>query len=143
MTSLANLLIAQYNYNIQKHFFYAKIWQNATTGSWYNTTMEQRRNLKREEEKIISLLTADVVDARAVESWAKVLDYFRTKDALEGSHHLSIISSVYSASNRNRETLQSVATKNHVGERTFYRYREKYIECFYYFYGNRTEGRVN
>ena len=96
--------------------------------------MKQRRNLKQEETKIIALLCGENSSTIVLAAWEKTLEYFHTKDALEGSHHVSMMLSIYKEGNRNHETLLSIATKNHVGERTFYRYREKYIDCFYYFY---------
>lgn len=96
--------------------------------------MKQRRNLKQEETKIIALLCQENCSTHVSAAWEKTMEYFQTKDVLEGSHHVSIMQSIYKEGDRNYETLQSVATKNHIGERTFYRYREKYIDCFYYFY---------
>ena len=96
--------------------------------------MKERRNLKQEESKIIELLSGENVSEDIAIAWGKTVEYFRTKDALEGSSHISMIQIIYKEGIRNHETLQSVAIKNHVGERTFYRYREKYIDCFYYFH---------
>lgn len=73
-------------------------------------------------------------DCAVVRAWKRLMDYFSTKDYLEGSVHIQIIHYIYLNNRHMKETFFSVAWKNYVGERTLYRYRKKYIECFKKYY---------
>lgn len=95
--------------------------------------METRQKIKEEEEWIRNLINAGQESA-AVRAWKRMMDYYLTKDFLDGHHHVDIIIYIYQRKRYLNETLYCLSWKNYIGERTLYRYRKKYILCFKWYY---------
>ena len=92
-----------------------------------------RQKIKEEEAWIRSLINKDQESA-AVRAWNRMMDYYLTKDFLDGHHHVDIIIYIYQAQHYLNETVYCFSWKNFIGERTLYRYRKKYILCFKRYY---------
>ena len=95
--------------------------------------MSTRQDIIADEECIRELLLYEKEYA-AIRAFEKMRDYFVTNDYLEGYHHCEIIEYIYLTKHYQEETLCRIALENHVGERTLYRYRKKYIICFQFHY---------
>ena len=97
--------------------------------------METRQKIKKDEEWIRNLLREnETQESAAIRAWKRMMDYYLTKDFLEGHNHVSIIVYIYQSKRYLNETLYCFSWKNFIGERTLYRYRKKYILCFKHYY---------
>ena len=97
--------------------------------------MGTRQKIKEEEAWIRNLINEnEVQDSAAVRAWKRMMDYYLTKDFLDGHHHVEIIIYIYKTKRHLKETVYCFAWKNCIGERTLYRYRKKYILCFKRYY---------
>ena len=92
-----------------------------------------RQKIKEDETWIRNLINKDRESA-AVRAWNRMMDYYLTKDFLDGHHHVDIIIYIYQARHYLNETVYCFSWKNFIGERTLYRYRKKYILCFKRYY---------
>ena len=94
-----------------------------------------RQKIREDENRIKAMLMKNKArDCAVWRAWDRLMDYFSTKDYLEGSNHVQIIKYIYLRKHYLKESFFSVAWKNYIGERTLYRYRKKYIECFAKYY---------
>ncbi len=97
--------------------------------------METRQKIKEEEAWIRKLINENSSQKDvAIRAWNRMMDYFITNDFLDGHNHAQIISYIYQTNRYLNETVYCFAWKNHIGERTLYRYRKKYILCFKRYY---------
>ena len=97
--------------------------------------METRQKIKEEEAWIRNLIEENGnEDSAAVRAWKRMMDYYLTKDFLDGHHHVELIICIYKTKRYLKETVYCFAWKNCIGERTLYRYRKKYILCFKRYY---------
>ena len=97
--------------------------------------MGTRQKIKEEEEWIRSLINEnEAQESAAIRAWKRMMDYYLTKDFLDGHHHVEIIIYIYQTKHYLNETFYCFAWKNFIGERTLYRYRKKYILCFKRYY---------
>ena len=79
------------------------------------------------EKEIIALLNAP--NDAFLHVWARFLDYYTTKDALEHSCHLAVIHAVYAKEQPRALKHVALSCDLHVSERTLYRYRKEYLRC--------------
>ncbi len=102
--------------------------------------MDTRQEILRDEEKIKRLLaeTGETPTA-AQRAWERLMDYYSTKDYMEGYTHAKIIEYIYQAKQYERETCECSARKKFVAPRTMYRYRKEYIKCFTRYYEQEEE----
>ena len=75
----------------------------------------------------------------AERAWERFMDYYSTKDYMEGHTHVEIIEYIYHAKQYEREACECSARKTFVTDRTMYRYRKNYIKCFMRYYEQETE----
>ena len=108
--------------------------------------MGTRQKIKKEEAWIRALIEKNQSqESAAVRAWERMMDYYLTKDFLEGHHHVELIIYIYKTKRYLQETVYCFAWKNCIAERTLYRYRKKYILCFkrYYMEEKQKEEFVN
>lgn len=89
--------------------------------------------LKKEEAWIRDIVLA-AEEPAAMRAWLRMLDYFSTKDYLEGYQHMRTIREIYLTAKYKWKTCAGMAAEANTVERTFYRYRELYINCFLWYY---------
>lgn len=83
--------------------------------------------IKTEEKRIRKLV---LQNSKAKQAFEKMCDYFKIVDKLQATRHIILINYIYNGNPNELNNLSLCAAAN-VGERTCYRYREQYIECFY------------
>lgn len=98
-----------------------------------------RQKIKQQEKHIRNLLrTNKAPDSSEQIAWQKTLEYYAVKDALEGTNHWSLIKYIYTDRWSVHDTQFALSQKLCLSERSLFRYRKKYIECFYFFYNKET-----
>ena len=103
-----------------------------------------RRKIKKTEEEIRHLLRAEGESASAAKrALDKLLEFYSTIDKLETASHTKLIRYLYCRPVNKQETLIHVAWKNALSESTLYRYRQKYIHCFFIYYQQELENKAN
>ena len=97
--------------------------------------MGTRQRIKKEEAWIRNLIQENGnQESAAIRAWERMMDYYLTKDFLDGHRHVEIITYIYQTKCYLNETLYCFSWKNFIAERTLYRYRKKYIRCFKRYY---------
>ena len=78
------------------------------------------------ERKIIALLDSHNEDIALL--WHRFLDYYATKDRIEGSDHCHIIAAIFAKRQPRALKHVALACELHLSERTLYRYRINYLK---------------
>ena len=83
--------------------------------------------LKTDEKRIRNLITNN---NKAKLAFEKMYNYYQITDKIQQTAHSRLIDKIYFGKNSevNNLTLSSIAN---VAERTCYRYRVEYVDCFY------------
>ncbi|MBQ8428035.1 MAG: hypothetical protein IJX18_02140 [Clostridia bacterium] len=78
----------------------------------------------------------------AKRAWARLVDFSSTIDELEKTSHTRLLHYLYCRPATQRESMLHIALKHALSERTLYRYRKKYIDCFFLFYQKELENQT-
>ena len=74
--------------------------------------MGTRQKIKKEEEWIRGLINENgEQESAAVRAWKRMMDYYLTKDFLEGHHHVELIIYIYKTKRYLQETVYCFAFK--------------------------------
>lgn len=94
----------------------------------------KKHEIRNTEHMILKALASDADKNSAVlYAFEKTKEFFAVYDIIENTNHADIIQAIYSPAKNRGNTLLHLSARLHISDRTLYRYRRKYMNCFIHY----------